>query len=135
MTNKLTITTKRRFLIATLFIGLAPFIGLSAPKPIRKANVSTVPRTGMIDPAGDFLSSYVGPKGGDLDVAAAQVTFTGTDFLFSATMNAPIGTTPQAFYVFGVDRGAGAATADFTSLELPNIVLMSWWLYAPEKWL
>jgi hypothetical protein len=74
------------------------------------------------DPVGDFLPTYVGPRGGDLDVSGAQVTFTGTDFLFSATMEAPIGTTPQAFYVWGVDRGAGATTADFASLGLPKIM-------------
>jgi hypothetical protein len=50
------------------------------------------------------------------------VTFTGTDFLFSGTMPAPIGTTPQVFYAWGVDRGAGAATSSFARLGLPKIV-------------
>src|SRR5262249_6796687 len=43
------------------------------------------------------------------------------DFQFSGTMNAAIGTTPEAFYVFGVDRGVGATTASFAELGLPQI--------------
>lgn len=76
----------------------------------------------IIDPVGDFLSTYTGPRGGDLDVVSSQVIFTGTDFIFSATMNGAIGTTPGAFYVWGVDRGRGASTASFARLGLPNIV-------------
>ncbi len=76
----------------------------------------------VVDPVGDFLPTYVGPRAGDLDVVSAQVTFTGTEFLFSGTMDAPIGTTPQAFYVFGVDRGIGSRTSNFTKLGLPDIV-------------
>jgi hypothetical protein len=76
----------------------------------------------VADPIGDFLSTYVGPKGADLDVVRTQVTFTGTEFIFSGTMNGPIGTTTDAFYVFGVDRGLGNKVADFAQLGLPNIV-------------
>jgi len=68
------------------------------------------------DPMGDFLPTYVGPVAAIWTLPERQLTFTGTEFLFSGTMQAPIGTTPQAFYVWGVDRGAGAATADFASL-------------------
>jgi hypothetical protein len=50
------------------------------------------------------------------------VSLSGANLLFSATLNAPINTTPEAFYVWGIDRGAGAATANFASLGLPNIV-------------
>lgn len=59
------------------------------------------------DAVGDFLPSYTGIQGGDLDVVLANVQVTPTDFIFSATMNAAIGTTPGALYVFGVDRGVG----------------------------
>ena len=63
----------------------------------------------ITDPTGDFLAGYAGAKNGDLDVVAATVTYNaGTHlFDFSATMNAPIGTTSSAFYVWGIDRGAG----------------------------
>ena len=61
------------------------------------------------DPTGDFLAGYAGAQNGDLDVVSASVTYNaGTHlFDFSATMNAPIGTTSSAFYVWGIDRGAG----------------------------
>jgi len=75
------------------------------------------------DPLGDFLfDSYVGPLNGDLDVLSAEVTFTGPDFVFSGTMAENIFTTPLAFYVWGVDRGVGAKTANFAALGLPDIV-------------
>ena len=61
----------------------------------------------IADPTGDFLPTYTGPRGGDLDVVAASGVFDGTAFRFSATLNANVGTTPGAFYVFGINRGAG----------------------------
>ena len=63
----------------------------------------------VTDPAGDFLAGYTGPKAGDLDVLTAGVTFDGTRFVLTATMNGAIGTTAGALYVWGVDRGAGTA--------------------------
>lgn len=66
---------------------------------------------GVTDAKGDFVLNYNGSKAGDLDVIGAFVTYdVATDtFLFSGTLDAAIGTTPGAFYVFGVDRGAGTA--------------------------
>jgi hypothetical protein len=66
---------------------------------------------GVSDAAGDFLPTYTGTQGGDLDVLGAFVTYnTNTDrFVFSGTMDADIGSTPGAFYVFGVNRGSGTA--------------------------
>ena len=63
------------------------------------------------DPIGDFLPSYTGAKNGDLDVVSSFVTYNpGSDtFFFSGTMNAAIGTTSTAFYVWGLDRGTGTA--------------------------
>ena len=65
--------------------------------------------TAITDPTGDFLSGYGGSHDGDLDVVSADVTYnSGTHlFDFTATMNAPIATTSSAFYVWGIDRGAG----------------------------
>src|SRR5712692_7710281 len=76
--------------------------------------------SGVNDPAGDFLPTYAGPHNGDLDVVRTRVSLIGTNFIFSARLNANIGTTPQAFYIWGVDRGRGFVT--FASLGLPNIV-------------
>ena len=66
----------------------------------------------VIDPVGDFLSTYTGPAGGDLDVTFTDVRFNGRLFEFVGTMNAAIGTTPSTaaapiLYVWGLDRGAG----------------------------
>jgi hypothetical protein len=75
------------------------------------------------DPLGDFLfDTYVGPLCGDLDVLSAEVTFTGTEFVLSGTMAEDIFTCPQTIYVWGVDRGIGAKTANFERLGRPNIV-------------
>jgi hypothetical protein len=59
------------------------------------------------DPSGDFLPTYTGLKGGDLDVLGAEVTLKGDRLFFSADLAAPIGTTPGALFVFGLDRGKG----------------------------
>jgi hypothetical protein len=77
-----------------------------------------------IDPAGDFLSSYTGPKNGDLDVLSADVFFDGTNFIMSATMNGLIGATTNSLFVFGFDRGA-AVNAPFTALGQPNVIFDS----------
>ena len=63
----------------------------------------------VTDPAGDFLPGYGGSHNGDLDVISADVTYnSGTHlFDFTATLNAPVATTSSAFYVWGIDRGAG----------------------------
>jgi hypothetical protein len=63
----------------------------------------------VTDPAGDFLPSYTGAQSGDLDVVSSTVTYdAATDmFDFTATLNAPVGTTSSAFYVWGLDRGQG----------------------------
>ena len=63
----------------------------------------------VTDPTGDFLPGYGGSHNGDLDVISADVTYNaGTHlFDFTATLNAPVATTSSAFYVWGIDRGAG----------------------------
>ncbi|MEP6766152.1 MAG: PEP-CTERM sorting domain-containing protein [Gemmatimonadaceae bacterium] len=61
------------------------------------------------DGINDFLPSYLGLKNNDLDVDNAEVFYNGSQFLFTATMRGPINTTPGAFYVFGLNKGAGTA--------------------------
>jgi hypothetical protein len=54
-------------------------------------------------------SHFCRPHNGDLDVVAANVTLDGSNFEFTATMNAVLGLTPDAVYVFGINRGRGKA--------------------------
>lgn len=77
---------------------------------------------GVTDATGDWLPTYTGTKAGDLDVVGAFVTYDPKtqNFVFSATLDAAIGTTPGAFYVFGVNRGAG--TAGFAANGLTNVL-------------
>lgn len=64
---------------------------------------------GIADPAGDFLSTYTGPRNGDLDVLGAFAGYNAqtSRFTFSGTFAAAVGTTLGAFYVWGLDRGQG----------------------------
>jgi hypothetical protein len=63
----------------------------------------------IVDPSGDFLSTYLGPQNADLDVVSAQVVLNlaSSTLHFDGTFAGPVGTTPQGIYVFGLDRGAG----------------------------
>jgi PEP-CTERM motif-containing protein len=64
----------------------------------------------ITDPAGDFLPTYTGPMNGDVDVLSSEVTYNtkANTFTFAATFNGPVNTTPNALYVWGIDRGAGS---------------------------
>lgn len=64
---------------------------------------------GITDPVGDFLPTYTGPQNGDVDVVSAFAGYNaGHDtFSFSGTFADAVGITPGAFYVWGLDRGAG----------------------------
>ena len=86
---------------------LSAFSGLAAATPV-------------VDNVGDFLPSFIGTKGGDLDVKTAELRFDGNLFSFSSTLNGNIGTTPGALYVLGLDRGKG--TARFGASFAPGIL-------------
>jgi PEP-CTERM motif len=84
---------------------------------------------GVTDAKGDFVPGYNGSTAGDLDVIGAFVTYNvATDmFLFSGTLDADLGTTPGAFYVFGVDRGAGTprfAANGITGVPFDSVVVV-----------
>lgn len=83
-----------RYVIAGLFIGPISGAVIAAP---------------FIDPAGDFIPSYTGPRGNDLDVITSEVTLSSTQFLFSSTLAGPVGTTTGSLYVLGFDRGRGTS--------------------------
>ncbi len=72
----------------------------------------------IIDRPGDFLPTYAGPRNGDLDVVTAEVTLTDINLVFASRSAAPIGTTPDGFFVWGIDRGAG--TARFGVINTPQ---------------
>jgi hypothetical protein len=74
----------------------------------------------IVDATGDFLPTYIGPQNGDLDVTGFSVTLNSGIFHVNTTLAAPVGTTPGAFYVYGVNRGSG--TAGFAALGLNNVL-------------
>ena len=84
----------------------------------------------ITDPAGDFLTSYTGPRGGDLDVLNAEVTLLQSSFRFTTQLNGTVGTTAGAFYVWGVDRGQG--TPRFAGLGLNGVLFDSVLIVRPD---
>ena len=70
--------------------------------------------TSVTDPTGDVLGTFGGNhNAADLDVTAASVTFSNNAFHLSATMAGDIrATTPNALYVWGIDRGHGTTVLD-----------------------
>jgi hypothetical protein len=63
----------------------------------------------FVDPVGDFIPSFVGPRNADLDVVTSEVTLQGAQFVFNARLAGPVGATAGSLYVLGLDRGAGTA--------------------------
>lgn len=53
-----------------------------------------------------FLPTYIGPMNGDVDIASASAEIEGGNLVLSATAKAPIGTTPGAVYVWGINTDA-----------------------------
>jgi hypothetical protein len=85
---------------------LRPIISLA----IDDRTTMTVPiSSSIVDPTGDFLPTYTGPQTQEVDVVSAEATYNGTVMVFSSTSAGPIGTTPGAFFVWGVNRGSGTA--------------------------
>lgn len=66
--------------------------------------------TTITDPSGDFLTTYVGQVGPDLDILQFTVERQGDNFLFEILLGGAPGTTPLAKYNIAVDRGAGTNT-------------------------
>lgn len=85
--------TLRRFLAASFSLALFASPALAAP---------------ILDPLGDFLASYTGPHGADLDIVSIDPTFDGHTFTLTSTSAGAIGTTPGGIFVWGVNRGTNA---------------------------
>lgn len=86
--------------------------------------------TAITDPVGDFIPSFTGLKGPDLDVVFTSGFLLSDHFAFSATLNGAVGQTPGSFYVFGVDRGKG--TARFGSIA-PGVLFDSVVVVTPNR--
>ena len=63
----------------------------------------------VTDAANDFIPSFDGPHNADLDARSMEVTYTGGNFVFNATVGANVGLTTGGIYVWGVNRGSGQA--------------------------
>jgi len=91
-------STKRRHLMAALsavVTGLIVFAAMPA---------EAAPRG---DATGDFLTSYDGPLAGDLDVTSVDARRSGQTVTLTADLAGALGTTANAAYVWGINRGAG----------------------------
>lgn len=67
----------------------------------------------VVDPAGDYVSTYTGPQNGDVDILSGDVAFDGTSYFLTSTMNGSIGSTTGSIFVWGVNRGSGTARLTF----------------------
>ncbi len=65
------------------------------------------------DPAGDFLPSYTGPLGGDVDILSGAVTRRDGMIQFDVEVAANFGTTPNVLAVWAINRGAGTPRLSF----------------------
>jgi len=63
----------------------------------------------VVDPAGDFLASYIGSTNPDMDVLSSEVVLDvpNSTLRFTGTEAGAIGTTDGAYFVWGLDRGQG----------------------------
>jgi hypothetical protein len=100
----------RRLAAAMTLLGVAVLASSAAQASLLPGEIT--------DPAGDFLPTYTGPRGGDLDVLEARVTFDAANIHLTAQMNGQIGATADTLYVWGVNRGAG--TEVLTTFPNPN---------------
>jgi hypothetical protein len=76
--------------------------------------------TTVNDGPGGFIPSFTGTQSPDIDILSASLNLSGTNLLFSATLNGTVGTLATSLYVLGIDRGAG--TAPFTVVGLPGVI-------------
>jgi hypothetical protein len=92
--------------------------GLAFAAALAIGLTSTPAAASTLDPIGDFLSIYVGPRTGDLDVTRVSAKLTGKGQVRLTGYHADaIGTTVGSAYVWGIDRGRG--TEILASLDPP----------------
>jgi hypothetical protein len=74
------------------------------------------------DGPGGFIPSFTGTQSPDIDILSASLNLSGTNLLFSATLNGTIGNSANT-YVLGIDRGL--STRNFLAVGLPGVTFDS----------
>ncbi len=74
------------------------------------------------DGPGGFIPSFTGTQTTDIDILSATLNLSGTNLLFSATLNGTIGTAANT-YVLGIDRGL--STRNFSAVGLAGVTFDS----------
>lgn len=99
-----------------------PKLFLATALSVALSTLSAAASAGVVDATGDFLPTFTGAQGADLDVTSASVLYNPNSHLFSlgATMAGTVGTTPGGIYVWGVNRGLG--TAGFAAIGATNVL-------------
>ena len=83
----------------------------------------------ILDPVNDFIPSYTaGPRNGDLDVTSVGVTFNGSRFVLTATLNGTLGTT-RGRSTSGASTGAPGRPGSVPSLR--ESCSTPWWSSRP----
>ena len=76
----------------------------------------------VIDGPGGFIPSFTGTQSPDIDILSASLDLSGTNLLFSATLNGAIGNAADT-YVLGINRGL--STRNFSAVGLPGVTFDS----------
>jgi hypothetical protein len=76
----------------------------------------------VIDGPGGFIPSFTGTQSPDIDILSASLDLSGTNLLFSATLNGTIGNAADT-YVLGINRGL--STRNFSAVGLPGVTFDS----------
>ena len=74
------------------------------------------------DGPGGFIPSFTGTQSPDIDILSASLNLSGTNLLFSATLNGTIGTAANT-YVLGINRGL--STRNFSAVGLSGVTFDS----------
>lgn len=88
-------------------------LALATAAVLQPAHAATI-----TDPAGDFLATYSGPHNGDVDAVSVSAVQNGTDVTLTGVLDGALGTTANAAYVFGINRGAGT---ELLTLGTPSV--------------
>ena len=78
--------------------------------------------TTVNDGPGGFIPTFTGTQTGDIDILTASLTRSGSNLLFSATMNGTIGNAADT-YVLGINRGL--STRNFSAVGLGGVTFDS----------
>ena len=88
---------RRRLMVALSAVITGPMVFAATPAEA----------TARSDAIGDFLTVFDGPHAGDLDVTAVDARRSGQIVTLTADLAGALGTTADAAYVWGINRGAG----------------------------